>query len=202
LTSSRRAIAAGAGAYIGINAAALLTAIEFGLQPALFHRADGTPLYAPFHLSHAIPTMMFAHLLVAGVVEFALTAGVIAYLQRANLPLLRINHRDGGEADVRDAARGGPRVRWRFAGIGLLVLVLLTPLGLLAPGAAFGEDAHGKGFLRHALFDGYDFTNNAHPVLGYLVSAAVGMLVIGLVVGAGFVIARRARRPVAAAGTS
>src|SRR4051794_40478446 len=95
LTARRRAIAAGVAAYVGINVAALLTAIEFGLQPTLFHRADGTPLYAPFHLSQSIPAMMIAHLAIAGVVEFALTAGVVAYLQRANLPLLRINHRDG-----------------------------------------------------------------------------------------------------------
>ncbi len=36
--------------------------------------------------------MALAHLTVAGFVEFALTVGVVAYLQRANLPLLRINH--------------------------------------------------------------------------------------------------------------
>ena len=70
------------------------------LQPALFHRADGTPLYAPFHLAQTIPAMALAHLTVAGAVEFALTAGVVAYLQRANLPLLRINH-----AAVPDARR-------------------------------------------------------------------------------------------------
>jgi len=29
-----------------INAAALCTAIEFGLQPRLFHSSNGTPLYA------------------------------------------------------------------------------------------------------------------------------------------------------------
>ena len=84
--------------------------------------------------------MALAHLTVAGVVEFALTAGVIAYLQRANLPLLRINH----------AARAGDRRRAgaaaaRSAGAGRssasATLVVLTPLGLLAPGGAFGEDA-------------------------------------------------------------
>src|SRR5690349_2440776 len=72
-------------------AAALCAAVEFGLQPDLFHTADGTPLYAPFHLTQTIPAMLFAHLLVAGVVEAALTAGVITYLQRANRPVLQIN---------------------------------------------------------------------------------------------------------------
>ena len=81
-------------AYVGLNAAAMCAAIEFGIQPELFQAADGTPLYAPFHLAHTIPAMALAHLTVAGVVEFALTFGVIAYLQRANIPVLRINHPD------------------------------------------------------------------------------------------------------------
>src|SRR3954471_17164104 len=63
LTSRRRALAAGAGGYVGINLAALAAAIEFGLQP-MFHAADGTPLYAPFDLSETIPAMMLAHLTV------------------------------------------------------------------------------------------------------------------------------------------
>ena len=85
-------------------------------------RADGTPLYAPFHLAQTIPAMVLAHLTVAGAVEFALTAGVIAYLQRANLPLLRINHADGARRRRRRSRRragwaGGGRssgsARWR-----------------------------------------------------------------------------------------
>ncbi len=69
-------------------------AVEFGLQPDLFKAADGTPLYAPFHLAQTIPAMALAHLTVAGLVEFALTFGVISFLQRANLPILKINHPD------------------------------------------------------------------------------------------------------------
>ena len=50
--SRRRAVRSrpGLGAYVGLNVAALCTAIEFGVQPTLFHSANGTPLYAPFHL--------------------------------------------------------------------------------------------------------------------------------------------------------
>ena len=44
---------------------------------------------------------------VAGAVEFALTAGVIAYLQRANLPVLRINHPGVPDADADLARRRG-----------------------------------------------------------------------------------------------
>ena len=92
LTASKRAFAAGVGAYVGITAAALCAAIEFGVQPDLFYKTSASgariPLYAPFDLAQTIPAMVGAHLLVAGFVEFALTAGVITYLQRANLPIM------------------------------------------------------------------------------------------------------------------
>jgi cobalt/nickel transport system permease protein len=202
LESPRRAFAAGMGAYVGLNAAALLAAIEFGLQPVLFHRADGTPLYAPFHFAQTIPAMLAAHLSVAGGVEFALTAGVFAYLQRANRPLLRLNH----HSDETSGSVSAPRVAapWRGALVALGFMALLTPLGLLAPGRAFGEDTPARldlhryhlaavpdglaryaGFWHAALFHGYDFAGDAHPVVGYLVSAAVGLLALA---GAGVVV--------------
>ena len=48
ITSKRRVIAAAAAGYVAVNASALLAAIEFGIQPMLFHDASGTPLYAPY----------------------------------------------------------------------------------------------------------------------------------------------------------
>jgi cobalt/nickel transport system permease protein len=189
LTAPRRAVAAGIGGYVGLNAAALCAAIELGVQPALFHRPDGTPLYAPFHLAQTIPALALAHLTVAGAVELALTAGVIAYLQRANVPLLRINHRGIPDADDgRDVARRARR--WRGIAIGLAAMVALTPLGLLAPGHAFGEGAPGRGFWHHALLDGYGFAGDRHPVLGYLVSALVGLLAVVVIVVAASAVAR------------
>jgi cobalt/nickel transport system permease protein len=192
LTAPRRAVAAGIGGYVGLNAAALCAAVELGLQPTLFHRTDGTPLYAPFHLAQAIPAVALAHLTVAGGVELALTAGVIAYLQRANVPLLRINHR--GIPDTVDApvaARTGRGVRG--IAIGLAAMVLLAPLGLLAPGHAFGEDRRG-GFWRHALLDGYGVSGGRAHAAGYMVSAASGVVFIGLVVLAVAMLARTSSR--------
>jgi cobalt/nickel transport system permease protein len=90
LTSSRRWIGAAIGGYVGINAAALCAAIEFGIQPALFHAADGTPLYCPYGLSAAIPAMMFVHLTVAGLAEGVVTGGVVAFLQRAMPSLMEL----------------------------------------------------------------------------------------------------------------
>lgn len=195
LTSRRRAVAAGIGGYVGLNAAALAAALEFGIQPLLFHTADGTPLYAPFHLSQTIPAMALAHLTIAGGVEFALTMGVVTYLQRANIPLLRINH--SATAIAASTETPASRRRWRSAVLVFAVGALLTPLGLLAHGSAFGEDAPDAldlhkshlqavpdglaryaGFWHHALFHGYDFSHDAHPVVGYIVSALVGMAVI------------------------
>jgi cobalt/nickel transport system permease protein len=139
LTSGRRVAAAAAGGYVGINAAAFCAAVEFGIQPDLFTRDDGTPLYAPFHLSQTIPAMMLAHLTVAGLIEAALTAGVVAYLQRANVPLLRIN---APEVPLEQADVRRRRINPLTAGLlAIAVLAVLTPLGLLAPGGAFGEDA-------------------------------------------------------------
>jgi cobalt/nickel transport system permease protein len=210
LTSGRRVVAAGLGGYLGLNAAALAAGIELGLQPELFHNAQGAPLYSPYHLSQAIPAMMLAHLVVAGVVEAALTGGVLAYLQRANLALLRVNHpnvRLDGSSEPIAPARHHP-VRLALGAVALMAL--LTPLGLLAPGTAFGESTPGNldlsryhlaavpaglqrynGFWHHAVFNGYGFGHDRHPVLGYLASAVVGIVVIGLVVLLAGLLARR-----------
>jgi cobalt/nickel transport system permease protein len=196
LTSPRRALAAGVASYVGLNVAALCTAIEFGLQPTLFHSSDGTPLYAPFHLSQTIPAMALAHLTIAGLVEFALTAGIVTYLQRANVPLLRFNH-PGVPIDDASLERKPPRSAWGWAGIGLATMVVLTPLGLLAPGGAFGEDApvdlnlheyhlqavpsglnHYNDFWTHTVLGGYGFSSGQHEYIGYILSAIVGILAV------------------------
>ncbi len=83
-SSGRRVIAAGAGAYVGICMAALCTGIEFGLQPLLYHRANGQALYSPYGLNVAVPTMVLAHLVVFGWVEVIVTALVVKYLQKQN----------------------------------------------------------------------------------------------------------------------
>src|ERR1700691_3988877 len=43
LSSRRRALAAGVAGYVAINASALVTAVELGIQPILFHDPSGTP---------------------------------------------------------------------------------------------------------------------------------------------------------------
>jgi cobalt/nickel transport system permease protein len=199
LTSTRRVVAAAIGGYVGICTAALAAGVELGIQPDLFTSANGTPLYAPYHLSQAVPAMLLAHLLVAGVVEAVLTAGVVAYLQRADLTRLIPSHPGvplvAGDVAPRRLTPG------KVAAGFIAVMVVLTPLGLLAPGGAFGEDSPGNldlhryglnavpsglekynGFWSHALLNGYGFNSGDHPNIGYVLSAAVGIAVIGLAI--------------------
>ena len=80
--SNRRVIEAGVAGYIGINVAAFLAGIEFGLQPLLHHTANGQALYCPYGLNIAVPAMAGEHLLIFGWVEAVITALVIKYLQK------------------------------------------------------------------------------------------------------------------------
>lgn len=196
LTSGRRVWAAAVGAYLGLNASALAAAIEFGVQPDLFHKADGTPLYAPFHLSQTIPAMMLAHLVVAGFVEALITGGVVAYLQRANVPLLRINAPEVALTQAEVARR--PVSPVKAGAIALGIMALVSPLGLLAPGGAFGEDApedldlakYHLSAVPSGLQKYADFWGNTvlagygdGSAWQYILSAVIGMVAIAVLVG-------------------
>jgi cobalt/nickel transport system permease protein len=79
--STRRAVAAGIGAYAGITTAALAVGIELGIEPALFSQ-NGHALYSPYGLSEAIPAMLAAHVFGASIVEGLITGLGVSYLQR------------------------------------------------------------------------------------------------------------------------
>lgn len=136
MTAPRRAVAAAVAGYVGINASALLAAIEFGLQPALFHDASGMPLYAPYPLHIAVPAMMLGHLTFAGLAEGVITGGLVAYLQRSDASLLRTAA--GAPTHVAGVYEGGWRGSRRLW-LGMALLMVLTPLGLLASATAWGE---------------------------------------------------------------
>ena len=87
-SSRRRIIAAGVAGYVGLNLAALTTAVMFGLQPLLAHAADGRPLYSPYPLGVAVPVMVGWHLLVFGWVEAIVTALAVAYFAATEPGLL------------------------------------------------------------------------------------------------------------------
>jgi cobalt/nickel transport system permease protein len=132
LTSYRRVIAGALAGYAALNASALLTAIEFGVQPELFHDAAGTPLYAPYPLNVAVPAMMIGHLTIAGLAEMLITGGLVAFLQRHDADLLMFTGN-------RSAAIPFDRHKSRKLWAGVAALMIASPLGLLAAGTAWGE---------------------------------------------------------------
>ena len=137
LSSRRRVVAAAIAGYLAVNASALIAAVEFGIQPVLFRDASGTPLYAPYPLRIALPAMMIGHLTFAGIAEAVISAGLVAYLQVADPGLLRGTSglKEEGPGAALCPSAGSSRRLW----VAVTVLMLLTPLGILAAGTAWGE---------------------------------------------------------------
>jgi cobalt/nickel transport system permease protein len=135
VVSLRRVIAAGLAGYAAINVSALCAAIEFGIQPMFYRDASGAPLYCPYPLGVAVPAMMIGHLTVAGLAELIAAAGVVAFLQRSDPSLLK--RTAGPSADFGAYFASGRSLRPLWLGLG--VLLVLTPLGILAAGSAWGE---------------------------------------------------------------
>jgi cobalt/nickel transport system permease protein len=141
LVSSRRVVAAALAGYAAINASAFCAAVELGIQPLFFKDPSGAPLYAPYPLGIAIPAMMIGHLTFAGLAELVLSAGVVAYFQRSNPALLRLTA-PGSLATEEEIASERSQGVWRTVRplwMGLALLLVLTPLGILAAGTAWGE---------------------------------------------------------------
>ena len=128
----RRAIAAAAGGYVGVNVAALATACLLGIQPLVARDAAGRPLYCPFGLGVAVPVMAAAHLLVIGFVEAAVTGLALAWLVRSDEDLV--------PQPLEGSGGGGPR---RLA-LGVAALVLASPLGLVIAARFGGGTAWGE----------------------------------------------------------
>jgi cobalt/nickel transport system permease protein len=141
LGSARRVVAAGLAGYTAINVAALCAAIEFGIQPLLFHDASGAPLYAPYPLRIAIPAMMLGHLTLAGLAELVISSGMVAYLQRTDPGLLRLTAPDAPPSDdpIQPAGDALRLPTARKLWLALAALLILTPLGIMAVGSAWGE---------------------------------------------------------------
>ncbi len=189
--STRRVVAAGLAGYTAINAAALCAAIEFGIQPVLFRDATGAPLYAPYGLSISIPAMLAGHLTFAGLAELVISSGLIAWLQRVDPSLLRLTASDAPDRET-PATPQNDRTFWPAAWKLWLVvgiLLILTPLGILAVGAAWGEWTLGdfanppRGLARlsglwTAPVARYAPVFISSPSLGYLISAVVGVALI------------------------
>ncbi|MDR1537960.1 MAG: cobalt transporter CbiM [Clostridiales bacterium] len=174
------AIGAVCGAYIGLAAAALLTAIEFGIQPLIFKDASGLPLYCPYPLSVSIPAMMAPHLLAACVVESAFTVFIYSFVKKVSP----------------GSIYAGEKKRSKAIYALLSVLIILVPLGLLAEGTAWGEWGADEisvtaysgsvlGFTPKGMLNGFsfpsplpDYAPSGMPdALGYIISAVFGVAV-------------------------
>ena len=190
-TSIRKPIGAAIGGWLGLTTGAFFAAIEFGIQPLLFTAADGTPLYAPYPLSVALPAMLIPHMLVASIVEGMVTALIIVYLQRYNVQVLDAARKEG----ISGEAVSMGKLRWLWAG--LVVLVIASPLGLLAPGTAWGEwglEELAKLGLKSipagleklsgiwgAPMADYNLPALGNANLGYILSAFLGIILVGIV---------------------
>lgn len=169
------------GSYIGLNAAALATAVMFGIQPLLFRNASGQPLYNPYPLSVSIPAIMIPHLLVAGFVEAGFTVAIYTFIRKVSPSMIYEGAREKTKAVY-----------------GLVAaLVILTPLGLLATGTAWGEwgtdelsmvASGGKalGYVPDGIRNGFSFEaimpdyviSGLPEAAGYILSAAAGAAIL------------------------
>ncbi|MCI5492539.1 MAG: cobalt transporter CbiM [Lachnospiraceae bacterium] len=177
-------VAAGIGAYAGINAAALCAAVEFGIQPLIYTDASGQALYCPYPLSVSVPAMMIGHLTIAGLAEVIFTVAVYSFVKKTSPGMLYQQR----ETKVRPV--------W----ILLLLLIVAVPLGLLATGTAWGEwgadeiaqivtggkalgytpDQLANGFSFDALFPDYTI-GNMPEWIGYILSAVAGVAVVVII---------------------
>jgi cobalt/nickel transport system permease protein len=147
LLSSRRAVAAGIAAYVGITLSALAVGIELGIQPLLFSDASGRPLYSPYDLNAAIPAMLLAHVLGASIVEGLITFLGIAYLQKRH-PAYLTSLRGVYAPGVTDDGAAPSRPFWQvLAAATLAALALFFAVGLVLgggdPGRLFGAEWSG-----------------------------------------------------------
>jgi len=191
-SATRRMISAGVASYVAIVSAAICAGFEFGIQPAIAHTASGQALYAPYPLGVAVPSMALEHMLFFGWVEAFVTMGVVAALTKSEPALLQ----------MRPAAKP---LRWLWGALG--ALIMLTPIGVLASGTAWGEwdsaqmkarigyTPHGfdrLGGLWKAIMPDYSTPGMGNAAVGYLIAAVVGVIiVVALAWGVGAVLAKR-----------
>lgn len=168
------------GAYAGLNAAALMAALEFGVQPYFFKDAAGYPLYCPYNLSVSVPAMMVPHLLVAGFVEAVYTVAVFSYVRKMAPGF--VHSEKGKNTPVY---------------VLIAVLIAAVPLGLLASGTAWGEwgaeeiaevvtDGKVLGFVPKGILNGWsleslmpDYTlEGMGEIPAYILSAVIGVALL------------------------
>ena len=175
-----RLIGGAIGSYIGINAAAFCAAVEFGIQPMLFRDSAGNALYCPYGLNISIPAMMVGHLTIFGLAEVLFTVLIYAFVAKA-----------APDMSVAPAAEKKTKSN-RAVQILLAVLIVATPIGLLAEGTAWGEwgtdeiAATGAGYTPAGMEGGFEWQSllpdysfaGLPDALGYILSAVIGVALL------------------------
>jgi len=162
--------------YISINVAAFIASIQFGLQPLLFKDVLGLPLYAPYPIGISIPAMMIPHLLVAGFIDAIVATGVYSYVNKFNP----------------DIVYGNRPSRLKPVYAMLVLMVILSPIGLLASDTAWGEWSNyelrkmlgyipsglSNGFSFKAIIPSYSIPSLNNGPFTYVICAILGVSVI------------------------
>lgn len=199
LTSARRRISAAIAGYVGLNVAAISTAVMFGIQPLIAKDSAGHALYNPFGLKVAVPAMAIEHLLVFGFAEAIVTGLVVAYMQRTDPSLLLAGSGLNKSEPVKAKAANVPL--FRKIGIALVMLALISPLGIYLPeklkaGSAWGEWGADEikgiagyvpqglsklGSLWKAPMPDYSLSEK-NPYLAYVLSGIIGISIVALII--------------------
>jgi cobalt/nickel transport system permease protein len=201
--SARQWIGGAVGGWLGLTVAAVVAGVELGIQPLIAHDAAGHALYCPFGLAVAVPAMGLGHLLLLGPLEGLVTALVVAYFQRTAPELLATQ----GAGKPLGLA---PRLALIVGLLVLLTPLGLWLPARLHAGPAWGEwsgaevqtriaaQQGGPGYvpsgLAHAEARGWKAPLLAYALPGqeqaplskqsggYILSAAVGVIVLGFLI--------------------
>lgn len=171
-------VATFAAGYISLNISAFSTAFLFGIQPYIFKDITGLPLYNPYRFEVSIPAILIPHLLLAGIIEGIVTSSVYSYIKKVSPEIIY----KGKEFSIKPLY------------VLISLMTLITPIGLLATGTAWGEWDSKElgevvGFIPNGFKDGFSFKSmipdyaitGVGEVPGYILSAITGITLILIV---------------------
>jgi cobalt/nickel transport system permease protein len=190
-TSTRRLAGAIVAAYVSLIIGGVATGLILGGQNIIYPPISGQAQYFPYGLNVAVPAMLIDSQFF-GLFEALMTGLVFAYIQK-NDPSLIAGKKKVAQGAVAAAARPNKNLVRNLI-IGLLALVILTPIGLIATGDPFGEWDIGTlqervGYIPSGMSSGitnlwntplsdYGIAGVSAPV-GYIISALAGVAICG-----------------------
>lgn len=101
--SSKRVAASAIAGYVSLTLAAGVTGFMLGIQPLLYHNANGVPLYMPYGLNVTVPAMVLEHAFGFSIIEAIVTALIFVYIQKTD-PSLLMYGRSASKRSAKGAA--------------------------------------------------------------------------------------------------